>query len=74
MSATPEIVVIGASNDELAALKQIFAGLPADFPAAILATMHVGSHESILPEILVPYSALPVRHAATESRSVRVPP
>jgi two-component system chemotaxis response regulator CheB len=64
MSAQPKLVVIGASAGGLAALKQIVAGLPDDFPAAVLVTMHIGNHESILPRILSSYSALPVRHAA----------
>lgn len=64
MSAAPELIVIGASNGGLAALKQIFSILPSDFPVAILVAMHIGNHESILPEILLSYSALAVRHAA----------
>lgn len=63
MSERRDIVVIGASTGGLTALRQILADLPADFPAAVLVAMHVGNHKSILPEVLLPVSALPVRHA-----------
>ncbi|OGB20359.1 MAG: hypothetical protein A3I66_18770 [Burkholderiales bacterium RIFCSPLOWO2_02_FULL_57_36] len=63
MSTQPKVIVIGASSGGLAALKQIVAGLPAGFPGAVLVAMHVGNHASILPEILLSHSALPVRHA-----------
>lgn len=57
------VVVMGASLGGLSALRTIFSRLPADFPAPILVTMHVGSSESVLPGILSMSSALPVRHA-----------
>jgi len=47
----------------VSALSTIFAALPANFPAAILAVMHVGARNSVLPEILSKTSALPVRFA-----------
>lgn len=59
----PKIVVIGGSFGALNALKVILADLPKDFPAAILIVTHIGSHSSILPEILGRSSALQVRHA-----------
>jgi two-component system chemotaxis response regulator CheB len=63
MSSNRELIVIGTSTGGLGALRQIFAGLPANFPAAVLAVMHIGSNYSILPELLSPHSALPVRYA-----------
>ena len=59
----PKIVVIGGSFGALNALKVILAGLPEDFPAAILIVTHIGSHSSMLPEILGRSSTLQVRHA-----------
>jgi two-component system chemotaxis response regulator CheB len=57
------LVVIGGSAGALQALKVILAALPADFPAAILIVTHIGSHRSILPDILQRFTPLPVRHA-----------
>lgn len=56
------IVVIGGSAGSINALKHILGSLPADFPAAVLVVIHIGSRESILPRILERCSALPVRH------------
>ncbi|NHQ93808.1 chemotaxis protein CheB [Janthinobacterium lividum] len=57
------LIVMGASVGGVSALSAIFAALPANFPAAILAVMHVGARNSVLPEILGKTSALPVRFA-----------
>jgi len=57
------LIVMGASVGGVSALSTIFAALPADLPAAILAVMHVGARNSVLPEILGKTSALPVRFA-----------
>lgn len=59
----PNIVVIGGSAGSINALKSILGGLPADFPAAVLVAIHIGSRDSILPRILERCSSLPVRHA-----------
>jgi two-component system chemotaxis response regulator CheB len=59
----PNIVVIGGSAGSIDALKRILAGLPGDFPAAVLVVVHVGARESMLPTLLERGSALPVRHA-----------
>ncbi len=59
------LIVIGASAGGVTALSAIFAALPASFPAAILAVMHVGARKSVLPDILDKNSALPVRFAET---------
>jgi two-component system chemotaxis response regulator CheB len=63
MSNKPRIVVVGTSTGGLSALKQLLCRVPADFPAAILIVMHIGSHDSVLPDILSKHIALPVRHA-----------
>ncbi|PHV32527.1 chemotaxis protein CheB [Janthinobacterium sp. BJB312] len=57
------LIVMGASVGGVSALSTIFAALPANFPAAILAVMHVGARNSVLHEILGKTSALPVRFA-----------
>jgi two-component system chemotaxis response regulator CheB len=49
----------------------LLAGLPADFPAAVLVVMHIGAYDSILPELLKESSSLPVRYA--QDREAIVP-
>jgi len=56
-------VVIGTSTGGLAALRTVLAELPADLPAAILITMHIGRLESSLPALLSDSTALRVRFA-----------
>jgi two-component system chemotaxis response regulator CheB len=51
----PDIVVIGASAGGVEVLKQIMAGLPADFSEAVFVVLHIGNGfygRSLLPEIL----------------------
>lgn len=48
-----DIVVIGASAGGVAALQQLCAGLPADFPATIFIAQHLSpSARSVLPQLL----------------------
>lgn len=63
MGPDNKVIVIGASTGGLSALKQIFAALPADLPAAVFAVLHIGPGESILPRLLGSVSSLPVVHA-----------
>ena len=58
-----KIVLIGGSAGAIKALKVILPMLPQDFPAAVLIVTHIGSHKSIVPDILGRSSAMPVRHA-----------
>ena len=58
-----QIVVIGTSRGGLEILKVILSALPADFPAPVLVAMHVGSHQSRLPQLLSAVCKLEVRHA-----------
>jgi two-component system chemotaxis response regulator CheB len=58
-----DVVVIGASTGGVEALRQLVAGLPSGFPAAVLIVTHIGRRDSILPSILASVSILPVRHA-----------
>ena len=59
---TPDLVVIGGSAGALPVLQAILRGLPADFPAAVLAVVHQAqSQPGKLPEVLG--GSLPARHA-----------
>jgi two-component system chemotaxis response regulator CheB len=44
------------------ALQDLFRNLPRDIPAAIFVTLHIGRHDSILPEIISQYGFV-ARHA-----------
>ncbi|GGY61152.1 chemotaxis protein CheB [Pseudoduganella albidiflava] len=61
--AADDAVVVGASTGGVAALQTFVAGLPPNFPAAVLIVMHVGNHDSILPSLLARSARLPIRHA-----------
>jgi two-component system chemotaxis response regulator CheB len=61
--AAEDAVVVGASTGGVEALRTFVAGLPPQFPAAVLVVMHIGSHDSILPALLAGVTRLPVRHA-----------
>jgi len=60
----PRLIVVGASVGGVAALSSLAASLPATFRAPVLMVLHIGSHPSILPELLAARGALPVSHAA----------
>ncbi|WP_090189372.1 MULTISPECIES: chemotaxis protein CheB [unclassified Duganella] len=67
MNNTPiparDVVVVGASTGGVEALRQLVAGLPSGFPAAVLIVMHIGTNNTILPSLLARTSILPVRQA-----------
>lgn len=63
MNPNNKVIVIGASTGGINALKEIFSGLPADLPAAILVVLHIGANTSLLPRVFAPHSKLPVLHA-----------
>ena len=59
----PQIVVIGTSSGGQQALLEILSRLPEDYPHPILIVMHIGRHESLLPQMLQARCTLPVRYA-----------
>ena len=59
------VIVIGASEGGVAALRLLAAGLPAGFPAAVFVVLHVGAHKSELPELLSHAGKLPAVHPRT---------
>jgi two-component system chemotaxis response regulator CheB len=62
-SSRPRLVVIGGSAGAQEPLTRIIAGLPADFPAAVLVTLHVApTVPSALPQVLDRAGPLPARH------------
>jgi two-component system, chemotaxis family, protein-glutamate methylesterase/glutaminase len=59
-----DIVVVGASAGGVEALQTLIAGLPADFPAAVLMVLHMPAHSpSLLPGILARKGRLPITDA-----------
>lgn len=58
----PYAIVIGASAGGVSALLELVASLPADLPAIVGVVLHVGSQESILPELLTARGPLRAVH------------
>ncbi len=58
-----DLIVVGASAGGVEALQELCAGLPPEFPAAVLAVIHTSNHaESLLPNVLGRRAKLPVKH------------
>ncbi|HXS53948.1 MAG TPA: chemotaxis protein CheB [Usitatibacter sp.] len=66
--ASERIVVVGGSAGGVRALQTLASTLPADFPAPILVVQHIGSHPSILPQLLARSGPLPAAHARDGER------
>ncbi len=66
---TRQLIAIGGSSGSLGVILHILARLPADYPLAILLVIHRGnSPESVLTELLVAKSNLPVREVEEKDR------
>jgi two-component system chemotaxis response regulator CheB len=64
-----DVVVIGGSAGSLGPLRDLAAALPADLPASVAVTTHVGEHaRSRLPWLLSRAGPLPAAHATTGER------
>ncbi len=66
--AGPAVVVIGASQGGVDALRRIAAGLDSRTPAVWCVVLHTDAHASYLPEILERAGPLPARHAEQGER------
>src|SRR5262245_5199546 len=61
---TFDVVVLAASVGGLKAFSRVLAGLPADFPAAVLVVQHRSAlFPDYLPELLGRWTRLTVKHA-----------
>ena len=59
----PAIVVIGASEGGVDAIRSLSNALPAKFPAAVFVVLHIGAHKSQLPALLNLSGHMPASHA-----------
>ena len=66
--AIGRIVVVGASAGGVRAYQALASTLTARFPAPILAVQHVGSHPSILPDLITRSGPLGATHAVDGER------
>lgn len=62
-----DIIVIGASAGGVPILADLAAALPRDLPASVLIVQHIGSHPSVLPELLSARGRRPVAHARPDA-------
>lgn len=62
-AARHDVIVIGASAGGVQVLLELAAGLPRGFPACVLVVLHVGTHRSLLPELMRARGVLPAAHA-----------
>ncbi|MGN6666551.1 MAG: chemotaxis protein CheB [Trinickia sp.] len=68
---TRDTIVVGASAGGVDSLAAIAAALPERLPAAVFVVLHVGTHPSILPEMLRNAGRLPAHHARDGERIVK---
>lgn len=68
-SAPFDVVALAASAGGLTALSQVLAGIPRDFPAAVVVVQHLDPrHRSLMADILSRRTTLPVKQAAEGDR------
>ncbi|MBL6458458.1 chemotaxis protein CheB [Belnapia sp. T6] len=58
-----DIIVIGASAGGTEALQRLLGALPADLPASLFVTVHIGARRSMLDRVLAKAGPLPVAWA-----------
>ena len=68
MSRSMKIIAIGASVGGVDAIRTLVAGLPKHLDAAVLVTLHIGAHHSILPELLNKLGTLTASHAVDDEK------
>jgi two-component system, chemotaxis family, protein-glutamate methylesterase/glutaminase len=68
MNTKRDIVVIAASRGGFQVLKRLVAQLPADLPAAVFVVLHIGRHESVLPDLMSSWGNLKARYATHGER------
>jgi two-component system chemotaxis response regulator CheB len=64
------VVVIGASQGGVQALRSVIGGLKADFAFPIVVVVHIGASESILPLLLNDMGTLPSSHAQSGDKLI----
>jgi two-component system, chemotaxis family, protein-glutamate methylesterase/glutaminase len=73
-----DIVVIAASRGGFEVLRTMAAQLSADLPAAVFVVLHIGRHESVLPDLMTAWGPLRARYAsdgeAVQRGEIRVAP
>lgn len=63
-----DIVVIGGSRGAFSVLRTLAAQLPRDLRAAVCIVLHVGRHDSILPDLMSKWGSLPACHPVEGER------
>jgi two-component system chemotaxis response regulator CheB len=66
-----DIIVIGASAGGVAVLLEMARRLPRDLPATVLVVVHIGAHESTLPELMNAAGPLTAVHPRNGDRLER---
>lgn len=56
------LVVIAASRGGFSVLRTLVGGLPADLPAAVCIVLHIGRHDSRLPDLMSCWGPLPATY------------
>jgi two-component system, chemotaxis family, protein-glutamate methylesterase/glutaminase len=57
-----DIVVIGGSRGAFSVLRALAEQLPEEVPASICVVLHIGRHDSVLPDLMSRWGKLPARH------------
>jgi two-component system chemotaxis response regulator CheB len=70
LRASVEAVVIGGSEGSLQALYKLLPLLPSNYPPAVVVVLHQFRHGGRLPQVLAPYSRLPVHPIEDKDRLI----